>query len=296
MSFSAKLSCIMVTQKDRLGLAMRAIHNLLAWESMRGTYFDPHELIIIHDHQKNPFAKLPFEVRRKTKIRTIYVQPTTSLHDRFRRGVELSEGDWITFTDDDVFYHSMRLTYQMEIAEETPDRPCVIAEGMYYFFDTKELFVVKPAKYPAHSLDNKVIPYSAVFPKDFFIGFPDNPGHPVCNCLNFMGAKQMPITIIRDQWKWACVGIRGDNLHGYQHFRDRVINDQTVKSVRWLHGMWPEIFGVMDCYSWDGDVDLCGHDGSQGRFCINTLWPADLPAIGVPADDIERVTEDVSDD
>jgi len=290
-----KLSCIMVTKRDRVGLAMRAIHNLVGWEHPGScSIFDPYELIIVHDMEENPFAALPFRIRRNTNCRCVTVPVETPLHERFRRGVKTSEGNWITFLDDDVFYHSMRLTYQMEVAQETPDRPCVFAEGMYYFFDTKELFVVKLAK-PTRDLDATVIPYSTVFPKNHFVGFPDKPGHPICNCLRFMGSRKIPITIIRDQWKWVCVGIRGDNLHGYKHFRDRVTDAEISKSVHWLQGMWPEVFGVLGGYNWDGNLNLCGHDGSQAEFRVNTLWPTDLPPIGVPDDDVERIQEDVSD-
>jgi hypothetical protein len=291
----AKLSCIMVTQKGRIPLALRAIHNLVAWDHPEFcTVFNPHELIIVHDMDENPFSALPFRIRRNTNCRCVSVDPKTPLHERFRRGVKTSEGDWITFLDDDVLYHSMRLDFQMEVALETPDRPCVFSSGMYFFHDTAELFVVNAEHFNGRSLGTKVIPYSAVFPKDYFIGFPPVQGHPIANCLNFMGDKDMPITVIPDQWKWVCVGIRGDNLHGYEEFRRRVMNPKASRPARWLRGMWPEVMGVLECYNWDGNVSLCGHDGCQGEVKTETHWPPEFPEVGTPDDGIERIQEDVS--
>jgi hypothetical protein len=285
-----KLSCIMVTRRDRLGLAMRAIHNLLGWNHHElDTPFRPYELVIVSDVDASEFGPVPDDV----KVCNVFADGI-SLQGLFRLGMQESTGDWLTFIDDDVFYHSMRLNYQMQVALEEPDRPCVLADGMYFFFDSNELFVVSPSKFPARGFANQVIPYSAIFPRDHFIGFPDGKGHPMTNCMNFMGDKKIPITVIEDQWKWVCVGIRGDNLHGYGEFRKRVTNPLATRSVRWLQGMWPEVCGVVDAYSWEGDPTLCGHDGSWGSAEARTLWPKELPPIGTPADDIERVQEDLS--
>jgi glycosyltransferase involved in cell wall biosynthesis len=286
------ISCLMTTMPGRQGLAERAVYN---WAMQSHTL---KELIITGPDQKTLD-------RVQAKPRTLFnsglrlkflAAAKVPHHAQLQRCLDNASGDWICCWDDDNLFHPERLARQMDVA--VAGRPTLIVDGMVHFLDSQELFFPQPEK-KGRRLPDRAMIYSLLahrldMPK-FRTG--KNHEHPLYHMLyDYWKREGCKPVMIRDEWPWVLVKVRGDNLRGYLKHRDIATARKQSRDSFWLQGMRPVINDVLASYWWERNetVFVCGHDGQAYAYMPqHNVNPDRLDPVGEPQDSVQRISEDL---
>lgn len=283
------ISCIMVTKPSRIGLAQRALLNF-----HEQTYEDKELVIVSPVRFDMPDEHAELVVA--PNVKWVDAPKGASLSDLFTLGFEASTGAWVTFWDDDNLWHPRRLTRQVYVSEDSKKRPCFVQDNFLAFMDTKEIFVCLRRNVKA-PIWERVNPYSLLVHRDHFLGIPPGGGgHPIVKSVKSYPIKgRVNPIMIPYEWKLGVIGVRGDNVRGYQAHRSLVAKDRVIMSVDWLMSMMEEIRCSIDQLSWwePGLWYIAGLDGVAFTHEIINTCSEGLKPVGDPDDHVVRESQEV---
>lgn len=134
-----QLSAICVSHPSRWGLLQRAILNFLEQTDV------PNRELIIVLADTGYFQAVQEFLNLLTIPEPLWVKVylTRFRHavEGFAHGMGWAMGEWCVCWDDDNLSHPQRLAWQLE--RTTADLPSVFGDSLYYFYDTRELFVTR---------------------------------------------------------------------------------------------------------------------------------------------------------
>jgi glycosyltransferase involved in cell wall biosynthesis len=288
MSDSGTIIGICISRPDRLGLLCRSIRSFNAQ-----TYLNKKLLIIINDEN---YEREIVTRNDMSNAALLMVHQPVSLHDMVIVGLRaaLDCGKYVMFWDDDDVSHPDRLVRQ--ISGCMPLSPCYLSGAMYHYFDSNELFTID---YEERYRDmwTRIVETSMVAYADDLRAL-DLPRalrrktQPAAAIGRSLMDKQKHLYNCPYEWWWMKVGIRGDNLQGYENLRRKTGNTaQCVSSLTLLRRL-SFIETNLDRYIWDGPVDVCGHDGRAFVYNPTQQHYPQIPAIGDNSE-VEQVVENL---
>jgi glycosyltransferase involved in cell wall biosynthesis len=294
MEDTGKIAGICVTKRDRIGLCCRAVRSFL------NQSYPNKELIVVaeDDNHAREIGQALMCLGDYNRAAVVLWSKLGSLEDRFTKGIEEARGRgnrFFTFWDDDNESHRDRLARQVAACSE--DHPSFLGGALWHYLDTQELFVIDfeerfrdlwsrivHASVVAAVADLDKLTFPAVFRKN------KHPGTAVARAL--YEREVNAITRTTGEWWWFKVGVRGDNLHGYDAHR-RLASDKRYCAAAdslLTRRAWIDI--SLAGYDWDEPVDVCGFDGIAYSYTPTTLQVGGFPPIGQPSSDVDRVKEE----
>ncbi len=129
------ISCLMVTQPDRIALARIAIADFAAQ-----THAD-RELLMVHDGDAASHAMLERAATDyAVTIRVLRQPPGRTLGALRNAAVAAAAGDFICQWDDDDRYHPQRLALQWQALSEAKADFCFLGDQLHWFPASAEMF------------------------------------------------------------------------------------------------------------------------------------------------------------
>lgn len=287
------VSCLCASVPSRWGLLQRAITDYAAQ-----TYPEKELVVVVND------ANYASTVRA-----WVYAQlgdrPDVKVYDRvFRQHNEAvlhamakAAGPYLAAWDDDNLNLPDRLAVQMGYQRGLPKTLTALEDALYLFHETAELYAVNfqnPAGKPAE----RCAPTTLVGHRDLWPE-PKATHRPAAwsAMLNEFASRGVGVTLLGGMWASHLVGVRGDNLRGGNAHRALVAKSPNTRKAAWLAAVRPQLETAVAAYPFDAGVRLTVHgaDAIAYELAPTRHWPADLYAVGEPADDgVVRVTETIN--
>lgn len=189
-------------------------------------------------------------------------------------------GSVLTLWDDDNLNHPTRLTVQVERQTASKNAVTTLCEGMYYFWEDSELFVVDCARPNAQyvwerMLSTTIMAYRDVFPVLDFSSRARTSDGLLKNVVQ-NGKKISPlagypflhvVTVVRNE---KCESSREYEFHR------TTATDKCGRASEWLKERAKQVTAALDALSWDKDVSVEGKDGGAFTYKPKKAWPSNL--------------------
>jgi glycosyltransferase involved in cell wall biosynthesis len=129
------ISCLMVTQPNRLALAARAIADFAVQT------WDERELVVVHDGNHSFTAELEtIAARVSAHIRIVSEKPGRSLGTLRNAAVAAARGDFVCQWDDDDRYHRERLALQRTALDAQSADFSFLVDQLHWFPARREMY------------------------------------------------------------------------------------------------------------------------------------------------------------
>ena len=206
-----------------------------------------------------------------------------------------ARGDFITFWDDENQNLPGRLTEQVKRQVRFPDSLTAFTQGLYFFHDTSELFVVN-FEQPQAPTSEKCCVNTLMSPRDVLPPIDgtirNNPIGLLADGLSNRYARKL--VLLPSLPFGHLVGVLGDNLRKYDTHRRLATQLPGCRKVEWINRNKSELVAALDQYAFDAaKVDVCGSDGTAFVYEPKRRWPEELYPVVLPDDGSEKVTEKV---
>lgn len=204
-------------------------------------------------------------------------------------------GSLIAVWDDDNLNSPDRLTFAADAALTFPDSAVLLGEALYFFHDTRELFVSRLDR-PAAPLSQRAAVTSLVCPRRLLPAWPyaGKTGSTVAALADLLGRERVPTVVLSGKLAWGhLVGVRGDNLRGEEYHRNLATTSPLTKTAEWLRSNQSDVREWLDRYPWDGPAAVSGPDGVAFEYQPRELWSKTLYPVGGPDDGVVRTAETV---
>ena len=220
---------------------------------------------------------------------------TRTAQDCYLYALCQARGDYITFWDDENQNLPNRLAEQVVKQQRFQDSLSAFTNGLYYFYDSNELFVVNFEQPQAPTserccVNTLMAPRDVLPPLDGTIR--NNPIGLLADGLHSRYARKL--VLLPGLPFGHLVGVMGDNLRKYDTHRRLATQLPGCRKVEWINRNKSELVSALDQYAFDvAKVDVCGSDGIAFEYEPKRRWPEELYPIVLPDDGSEKITEKV---
>ena len=285
------ISAICVSHSSRWGLLQRAILNYIDQE------YRPLELIVAvtepgyYDQIRSFIVDrriigLATDVSDLLNIRPLHIRP---LLVRGRESVEIfmhalaaARGEWIACWDDDNLSHPKRFIWQKE--RTCRSQPSVLAQSLYYFYDSDELFVTVYAQ-PSGRPADRCAAGSLLFHRE---------AYPVLEfymrdvwSAHFLdcAGKRLAYDCLAGDPVLFLAGSNGDNYRGEEFHRRMGSGLPATWTREAILRQLPFLEKSLGAYYFPhSEIDLCGKDAQACKITGVKTWP-DWLASPLPPED-----------
>jgi len=281
------ISAICVSHASRFGLLQRAIVSFA-----RQTHTDRELLIVINqpgyldtirgflaDPRYEKFLE-ELEVPKEPIVRVV--------HTNFRYpseavvyGAARAEGNYIACWDDDNLSHPERMAMQVE--RTTRNKPTVLSESLYYFYDSDELFLTDYAQ-PSGAASSRCAVGSLMFTRNHLPNLIGGDRRPWTLTMMDVLAKKHNYQFIAGMQHMFMVGSNGNNWREVDLHRKLGSRLPGTKKRDQLLEMQGEIEEWLKGYHFpDDEVDVCGSDAqafvvSEAQKWPNWMYTTEMPS------------------
>lgn len=276
------VSCLCVSRPQRYGQLQRSILDFL------GQTYKDRELVIVVDAQSDYASAVQSFVDQQLIPEDgpqVIVLPRTakSQLEGLTYGAVHARGNILCLWDDDNLNHPDRLKEQVAVQQRFKTACTVLTEGLYYFHEDAELFVVNMDK-PDGTVAQRTLPSTLMAYRQFFpVLEPNTRGRPSEQLVNNTARAGRKVVPIPGKPFLHLVGVTFDNLRTYDYHRG-VAQNQS-RPVAWLSKVKDELTAALDLFKWDKSVSVEGADGGSFEYGPSSnLWPDSLYPVKVKAD------------
>lgn len=279
------IGAICVSHSSRWGLLQRAIVNFLEqeyserrlWIVVKEPGYAEQIRTFLNDRRLlNSVEVVPSEF---VEVRLVDFQTPT---EAFVLALGWAWCDWIACWDDDNLSHPDRFNFQLNRAG--PHGPCLLAQSLYYFYDSDELFVTDYAQ-PAGQPHERCALGSLLFPRAALPVLDVRAGGPwSIQVLTKMG---MEYDLIGDCAGYFLAGSNGDNYRGEELHRrlGSKLPGTLTRAQLCQESKAEEVEGWLSFYRFPSTaVDVCGKDLQAFRAEQQRMWPDWLATTAYPED------------
>lgn len=287
---ATRLHLYCIASAAHVGLLQRAI------DSAQSQMFRDMQMFVISaDLTKLPVAASGVPV-------TLLRAPGAAYYDLYRAALqhlaaaaagnpELCFGFW----DADDSYHPSRLDLQMQAVAES-NKPSFLTAAMIHFHETSEVFIVDLER--RHQKQEHRIFWGTMIAKAAMLGdagrisaSPANPGHAVARHVFSRAGNDVHRTC--GDIRLARIGVRGDNVSGFEHHRGVATGEKAWTGVHCRHKL-EIVTEAIKGFPWDSDaVLLATRDEVVGQITHLPRYPQWFSPIGGPGGNVTRIVEKV---
>jgi len=278
------VTAICVSHSSRFGLLQRAIINFCEQE------YPAKELMILvketgYYDLVRAFLK---DQRMKDFLNNEYTHPedvriklfdfSTTL-DAAVQGMAWGRGEWIACWDDDNLSHPKR--FEEQLRQSYKERPSMLMESLYYFYDSDEMFITSYAQ-PSGAGHERCAVGSLMMHREAYPGLHGRDNNPWSNVL--LHRLGLDYDLIAGRPELFMAGSNGDNWRGELH---RKIGTRlpATWSRKQIAERSEDVEKWVQCYRHATDkVDVCGKDAMAVTVTGVQQWP-DWLATTAPPDD-----------
>lgn len=268
------VSCLCVSRPQRYGQLQRSILDFL------GQSYAARELVIVVDgHTDYATAVQSFVDHRMIpedgpQVAVLQRQVRAQL-DGLAYAAVHARGNVLCLWDDDNLNHPDRLAEQVAAQQRFRAACTVLTEGLYYFHEDSELFVVF-ADRPDGTVAQRTLPTTLMAYRQFFpVLEPNARSRPSEQLLNNAARAGRRVVPIPGKPFLHLVGVTHDNLRTYEYHRG--VAQTQSRSTAWLARFRPELEKALAAYRWDRAVSVEGIDGGAFEYTPgDNTWPDTL--------------------
>ncbi len=285
----ALVSCLTVSKPDRWGLLQRAIIDFL-----RQTYTDRELIVAVADARYAEQVTEFVAARPGARVRVIQ-RDNRDQSSLLTQAQAAARGDYLAVWDDDNLNAPSRLEEQL--AGTPPNAASVLGSALYLFYETRELFV-SGFEQPNVAPDQRSAVTTLLIPRDLMPAWPalgKGQSSPAV-LANALAKRGVRLAVLQKSPGLHLVGVRGDNVRGYEYHRKLATGLPLTKTADWLRANQDWVTKVTEQYLWDrGTVSVSGPDGEAFQLDPAKRWSevGELFPIGEPKDGVHRSTEKV---
>ncbi len=283
------ISCLTVSKPDRWGLLQRAVIDF-----GRQTWQNRELVIAVTDPRYAEQIAGFLDARSLGAPARVIQRDQRTQNDLLLHAQAAATGALLAVWDDDNLNAPERL--ELQAAAMKTQAAVLLTDALYFFYDTAELFVVG-FEQPAARLSERTAPTSLLVPRAVMPAWP------------FVGKTQSVVAAVADQltakYKLRTtavsvpyahlIGVRGDNLRGYEYHRKLATSLPLAKKAGDIDKA--AVTAALDAFSWDQPkVTVTGADGVAAfEYTPKKLWSEEggLYPVGDPKDGVVRSTEKV---
>lgn len=268
------VSCICTTIPSRFPHLQRAILNYC-----EQTYAAK-ELIIVTSDPKHAVQIQSFLINNTSrcgghKIKVISRPYVRQVLDGLVQALTVARGDYIAIWDDDNLSDPRRLAAQMDrqiLVGQTG--VTVLANAMYHYRDTNELFVVDFSDNAASlPVSHRCCTPTAIYPRDLLPPLDASTrNYPSADMLNYCANNfnHIKVNILRSRENLFLAGIHFvGHIKPFEYYRTLASNALGTKTATWLKLNQEEIVKALIQFKWDHpEIDVEGVDGSGFKFSV----------------------------
>ena len=195
------------------------------------------------------------------------------------RAVAKAHGDWMVCWDDDNLSHPDRFGLQLE--RTSKERPSMLMDSLYYFYDSDELFITSYAQ-PSGETHERCAAASMMFHRDALPDFRGGNNTPWT--MQYLNHIKLDYDLIAGEPQLFMAGSNGDNWRGDLHRR---IGSKLPAT--WTRGQIEkrkdEVAAWLKNYTFPSPtVDVCGKDAQAIQVTEMRTWASWLDS-PLPPDD-----------
>ena len=285
------VSCLTVSKPDRWGLLQRAIIDF-----GRQTLADKEMVIAVTGERFAEQVQAFVESRKLADTVTVIGRDQRDQASLLLHAQAAARGEFLAIWDDDNLNAPDRLAVQLA-AQPSRSAVSVLADALYYFHETAELFVVG-FEQPDANLSQRSAVTSMIVPRPLMPAWPHAPrGNSVVAVLaDTLSRQKVKINVVSGYPYRHLIGVRGDNARGEEYHRKLATTLPLSRKVEWLGANQKAVADGLAQYIWEpGVVLVSGSDGVAFKYETVSRWGSEghLYPIGEPRDGVERTTEKV---
>lgn len=288
------VSCLCASKPSRWGNLQRAILDFT------GQTYERKELVIVVGEPDYCSTIESFLTQLRgdrdiTNVKLFQRNNTRTAQDCYLHALCQARGDYIAFWDDENQNLPNRLSEQVSKQERFPDSLTAFTSGLYYFYESNELFVVNFEQPQAPTSERCCVntlmsPRDVLPPLDGTIR--NNPIGMLADGLYSRYARKL--VLLHSLPFGHLVGVLGDNLRKYDNHRRLATQLPGCRTSAWIDKNKTELVAALDQYTFDASkIDVCGSDGTAFQYEPKRRWPEELYQIILPDDGSEKVIEKV---
>jgi len=275
------VSGLCVSHPSRFECLKRAIINF------RQQTIAPRELVIMvrqegYLQQIEQFLANELEPLKDVTVKA-YSRNFRALGGGITQAAICSRGDWLCCWDDDNLSHPGRLEQQIELTEQ--DIPSFLATCIYHFYESEEIYLAN-CEQPSGPPSQRCVPSSFLCHREYFHSIDElKQSHPMVQMADTLGRKQIPYHLISELPYSFVVGVRGDNMMGYNWHRRQATELPATRRRAWLVKRAETIEGMLKDYRWpNSTMDVCGKDAQAFVAEGLPVWPKNCDNFKLPED------------
>jgi len=276
------ISGICVSHPSRLGLLQRAVVNFVTQK------YTNKELVIVvsengyYDTIRSFLDSLDTgKGLPELKVRFVpFVSPLSG----FLNGMAMASGEWIACWDDDNLSHPGRLGWQL--AHTSRQRPSLLSESMYYFYQNEELYITDYAQ-PAGKLSERCAVASMMFHRSAFKGIVVDK-RTIPWTVAMLSRLGFSYDLLARRPDLFIVGANGNNLRGIAAHRWMGTELPATWTAAQVEARGQEIESWLKHYLFPSStVSVCGKDGPAIEITGLGVWLPWMASTELP-DNIEK--------
>lgn len=282
------ISAICVSHSSRFGLLQRAILNFA-----KQRYASKELVIVVSEEgyldQIQAYLRRPelFDIINPDmplyRIH-VHLQKFRQPADALSHAMAWASGKWIVAWDDDNLSHPDRLAWQLKQTSE--DRPSFLAQSLYYFYDSDELFVTDYAQ-PSGPPAERCAVGSLMFCRQAYQPLDGQSRGVWTSAMLDKFLITRNYDLIAGDPLMFLVGSNGDNVRAMELHRrlgsgmPNTAGRDTLLAMEQTSALSESLRG----YSWPHEqIDLCGKDAQACKIAGLPVWPSWLASVLPPAD------------
>lgn len=285
------ISCLLTTRSARWGCLQRAIMDFAAQD------YPNKELIITTAEVAYAGNIMSFLTQHPeiAKDVQLYVRSVArTARDGYLMALCQARGDYVTLWDDANLNAPNRLSKQMAVQVQHPQAMTALRQGLYFFYETAELFVVdfeQPAGAPSRRCcANTVIVPRRIFPQIDHTWAKS----PVSQLIDYADRSGVPLLMLAGAPFSHVVGVAGGEMR--PDHRQLAAELPGVASVAQLQADRARISLALDIYAWPGLVAVSGPEGVAFEHTPARVWQGLYPVRIAEDPTVEKITEVVTEE
>jgi hypothetical protein len=285
------LSCLLTSKPSRWGCLQRSI-----LDYSRQTYADRELIVVVSDpsYAAN-IDSFVTQLGTRPKGFKLFLRPNArAAREGYVFAMCQARGDYITLWDDANLNIDGRLTWQMDEQKKHPEAITVCQRGMYFFYETHELFLVDFAQ-PNAPPSERCCVSTAIYPRDKVPAMDGNFSRtPISSLLDAAVRERSQVLVLSNMAYVHVVGVLGDDMR--KNHRKLATESPLAYTAEQLGPIRPQLEQAIQHYHWPDDqaIDVSGTDGVAYSLTpspdalLGSLFPVMLPQ---PPKDVEVVDE-----
>jgi hypothetical protein len=270
------VSALCVSRPCRWGHLQRAI---IDFNSQK---YPERELLVVADQTGDYPSMIQSFVDSLTLTAAVRVLPRVvkCQVDGLQQGAIAGFGSVLALWDDDNMNHPDRLAVQVERQVANKNTVTTLCEGMYYFWEDSELFVVNCARPDAQYVWERMLSTSLMAYRDQFPVIDYTTRSRTSDSLLRTAVQAgRKITVIAGHPFLHAVGVarneKCESSREYEFHRSTA-TDKCGRTSAWLKDNQKRVTEALDKYHWDKAVSVEGKDGGAYEYAPKLKWPDTL--------------------